>query len=237
MTFHEKVLIEAARRLQITSRIELHGLPARYNCFDDNIADELVVWGKAIKDNYVKVGVNPKKIHILNLKKYKSFDHELRLNLHSLETVRILIVTKSENEIPHSVGSLFRNPSMPYDYIEQIFEALKSSNLSVKVFVKPHPSELELLDVTLTSNLHWEDYDLIIGPSSTMLLDALNMRKPYLLYEPLSKYNLDLQGNPLVPPFDGVEGLVSAFSLEVLKKRLNSQILIWNNSWANDYAQ
>lgn len=244
MTFSEKVFIEAARRLKVRTKIELHGLPARYNSFDDNYADELVVWGEAIKSNYVHAGVDPLKISVKNLKHYRPFKSLLELKLNDLNTMRVLIVTKSENIIPHSTGYRLRNPFMPIDYIEQILDVLDSLFVSSTVSIKPHPSEhisiyervFDPKEFNIVSEIIWEDYDMLIGPSSTMLLDSLNMEKPYLLYEPLSAQGLDLQGNGLVPPFSGIDGLVAAYTREHLKELLLNNKLTWRNAWVNDYV-
>ena len=93
-------------------------------------------------------------------------------------------------------------------------EPTKKPNLGIKkVRFRPHPSEnpswyLKFLDLSFfkldTVNLEesLKKSTLVIGPSSTVLLEALYFDVNYVVYEP-SQNNISLMNDLLYPPFDG----------------------------------
>ena len=88
------------------------------------------------------------------------------------------------------------------------------TNLGVKsVRFRPHPAEnpnwyLKILDLSFfkldMDNLEnsLKKSTLVIGPTSTVFLEAIYWEVNYVIYEP-SQNNINLRGLKLYPPFDG----------------------------------
>ena len=131
-------------------------------------------------------------------------------------------------------------------YLLKIQAVLKS--LGVKnVRYRLHPSENLLwynrfLDTTFFK-LDTEPLDcslkkssLLIGPTSTVLVESLYHGVNYMVFEP-NDNNIDLFNYPLVPPFDGSDSRVPLAQSEsdlkyYLKNRTEIQI-----SFLNDYIK
>ena len=78
---------------------------------------------------------------------------------------------------------------------------------------------------------------LVIGPTSSVFIDAIYHGVNYLVYEPLLTLNKDLFENPIVFPFDGSdERIVVAYNeeqlLEFLKEKRMHDLSFWP-----DYVQ
>ena len=80
--------------------------------------------------------------------------------------------------------------------------------------MRPHPSEkIEWYRNFLDTDFYTiaggdfstalKDASVVVGPTSTTLLEANYYGTPYVVYEPLLQDETDLLGNPLVMPFDG----------------------------------
>lgn len=209
IVFFENLSIKLFREAGKPSFVFLHGLPGRYNSIDDQRADHLLVWGSAIKDHYVRAGGNPEKIHVVGRPGMPADPRPLR----TASFDNVLVLTKSIPGAQPITGETHlsdRGNLIVYLYMVQ--DALRSLGVRQARF-RPHPSEngrwylnyidnsFYRLDTTpLQDSL--ESSTLVIGPTTTVFLDALYAGREYCVFEP-SDDGIDLINYSLVPPFDG----------------------------------
>lgn len=233
LSYFENSSIRIFRELCRPSFVFLHGLPSRYNAIDDNRADYLIVWGEQIKQHYVTAGVDPAKIIVSGHPKYKGKNRipSLRFGLDD-----VLLITKS---IPwahiinsHPIISDRGNAVLYLLYIETVLRGLGVQS----VRLRPHPSEnrrwyLRFLDpdffkldpYPFSESMHRAS--LVIGPTSTVFLEALWAGVNYVVFEP-SLQNVDMINYELVPPFDGSDKRVPvASTMEELRFMLSGRIM------------
>lgn len=207
--FFERVFIDALKENGIPSFIFLHGLPGRYNSIDDNRADYLLVWGEKIKQNYIDAGVNSNKIVVTGHPSYKRIKkRELSFSLES-----ILVISKPNNGTPAISDNIFlsdRGNSILY--LERVGSILKSLGVR-NVRLRLHPSEnvawyaknIDSSLFTIDNSPLYESISkstLVIGPSSTVILDSVYSGVNYLVFEP-SDEGFSLMNYPIVSPFNG----------------------------------
>lgn len=208
LNFFENILIKVFKELQIPSFLFLHGIPAWYNNIDNNRVDYLIVWGEIIKELFIKAGVQEEKILVTG-HPYYSYNHvkDLRFDLSD-----ILVITKPISGATSSDRTLLTDRSCILLYLYQIQSALKKFGVKTVRF-RPHPSEnlnwyLKFLDTSFfkqdSESIQYslKRSSLVIGPTSTVFIDALCNGVNYLVYEP-SHNNLDMLHNEIAPPFDG----------------------------------
>lgn len=239
LTFFEKSIIHVSKINNITTSVYLHGIPARYNEIDDQRADELYVWGDAIRSNYLKVKKNKCRIKVVGHPIFsKNFDNSFPV-INNYD--RILILTKSINKIPHSF--LFRNinKSAPIEYLENIKYVV--SKFTERVDLKLHPSEsdsfykgyIDQSFFNFVKVIEFSKYDLIIGPSSTVLIESMINKIPYIVFEP-TENNKDSHSNKIVSPFNGEDSRVPVCKTTIeLEKLLNKNSFKIDKSFLEDY--
>ena len=207
-SFFEKLSLKIFDEVGKPSFIFLHGLPGIYNSIDDNGARYLIVWGDKIKENYVKAGIAGEKILVSGHPYYKTFRKQvLRSGLED-----ILIITKAMSGGQFSDRVRVSDRGNPILYLYSIQNILEGIGVK-SVRLRAHPSEnrkwysrfidtdffkfdLEALDDSIKRST------LVIGPTSTLLLESVYYGVNYLTYEP-SVNDIDLLNFILVPPFDG----------------------------------
>lgn len=237
--FFEKLAIDVFKELNLPTFLFIHGLPGLYNEYDNNRTNYLVVWGEAIKNNYIKAGYNPDKIIVNGHPKYNNIKHNNSLRF-SLDN--ILIITKSPNGSQYSESLILGDRSNLIFYLLSIKKVLEK--LGVKsVRLRPHPSEnISWYYKFIDENFFTRDYPnlatslknstLVIGGTSTTFLEALIEGVNYVVYEPLLEKNKLIDGFCPVAPFDGSEKKVPVAKSEeeldeilVKKKFVDSTVL------------
>jgi hypothetical protein len=226
MSFLENLSIKIAKKNNIPSFVYLHGLPARYNNIDDNRAEYLIVWGNGLKNEYVKAGVDIKKILTLKHPIYSSFEKKVLKS--TIDD--ILVLSKAVVGTPSSSSELILgNRAISLLYLETIKKHLKNLGLE-KVKLRLHPSERkEFYDDNLPDDFFFIDESskeeslsktsLVIGPTSTMVLDAIKMGKNYILFDPVFD-GVSLEGMPLVEPFTGESFIKLSNSFEAIRNNI-----------------
>jgi hypothetical protein len=233
LSYFENSSIRIFKELSRPSFVFLHGLPSRYNNIDDNRAKYLLVWGEQIKQHYVKAGVDPGKIFVTGHPRYREKGQigDLRFCLDD-----VLLITKS---MPwaHMVNSqpIISDRGNIILYLWYIEDVLRSLGVR-SVRFRPHPSEnqkwyLRFLnpDFFKLDPYYFAESirraTLVIGPTSTVFLEALWSGVNYLVFEP-SVQNVDVINYELVPPFDGSDPKVPvARTLEELRFILTGRIM------------
>lgn len=238
----ERISLQSFHDIGRPSFVFLHGLPGRYNQFDESRSDYLVVWGPKIKENYIKAGHDPSRIFVSG---HPNYSNPPESNL-LFSTKDILVLTKSMNGGQHSAGTILSDRGNLLMYLFSVQSAL--SKIGVKsVRLRPHPSEspdwyrqhldgdfFRLDDESLVQSLHRST--LVIGPTSTVMLEAVYHGVNYLVYEPVYS-GLCVDNYPPVPPFDGSDSRIPvAKNDEDLMTLLRERRCIETSFW-KDYIQ
>lgn len=228
LSFFENLSIKIANKNNISSFVYLHGLPARYNNIDDTRADYLVVWGNGLKREYVNVGVEEVKILTLKHPIYSNFEKTI------LESTlnEVLVLTKAISGVPcNSTDIILPKRSVLLYYLELVKDNLKKLGVT-EAKLRLHPSEnKDFYNKNLPDDFFVVDESskeeallhasLVIGPTSTMVLDAIKAGKNYILFDPLFE-ELTLEGMPLVAPFTGQSFIKLSNSFEEIKNNIDN---------------
>ena len=252
--FFEKVMIEIAKNEKIPTFLLLHGAAPRFgNLKVDNQTDFLVVFSELMKKKFIEFGFNENKILAFGHPLYsnKKISH-LKFSLEN-----ILVINKPCPGVPIDMGEKFSGRE--YDttklqdkgnlilYLYQIESALKLIGVK-SARLRIHPSESikwyksfinlgfynidkKVLDTSLNEST------LVIGPSSSLLIDALFSSVNYLIYEPTYFDGLDILNLPIGHPFDGSDKRVPVAKTEIeLVKLINNKSKI-NLDFINDIVK
>jgi hypothetical protein len=235
VSFFENLSIAIFKELKRPSFIFLHGLPGRYNIIDENRSDYLIVWGEKIRQYYIQTGFSPEKVLVSGHPFYTDpGKKELRNDLSD-----ILVLAKIGVGQHHSDGVKLYDRGNMILYLVYIQQVL--SKLGVKrVRLRLHPSAntswvYQYLDKSfficdeapLQSSL--ERSSLVIGPTSTVFLEALYAGVNYLPFEP-AENGVTILNEQLVLPFDGSEpGVPVSFNTKELEYHLRNKSLTDRN--------
>ena len=240
LSFYEQLNIKIFKQLKKPSFIFLHGLPGRYNIYDDNQTDYLIVWGKKIKQNYVNIGFDANKILISGHPFYNKLDNgELR---NSLDDILVLSVPLAGAQYRDDVRLSDRGNLIIYlCSIEKILKKFGVKQVRLRV----HPSEnidwyYKFIDnnffiadkIPLSDSL--KRSTLVIGSMSTVFLEAMYYGVNYIIYEPTIG-SLDLVGYNLVPPFDGSDSKALVAQNEVSLEQMIKERAVVDRTIFNDY--
>jgi len=213
----QKLAIRAAKVNNVPSIVYLHGLPGIYSSIDNLRADYLAVWGQAIKREYVKLGADPAKILVVGHPQFSGKIPEQNVK-YSFDN--ILVLTKAlPGGNPVSDRTICRNREGCIAYPLLVMSVLKKLGVK-KARLRPHPSESvswyrtivgddfytldeSPLDVSLSLST------LVIGPTTTMWLQARLANVHFQVFEPHLNGKFDLLGDIPVPPFDGNDSRLS----------------------------
>lgn len=241
ISFFEQLNIQVFKRLGKPSFIFSHGgPPGRYNIYDENQTDYLIVWGEKIKQHYIKSGFKPDKIIVSGHPFYERLSAEpLRYGLDN-----ILVISKSLNGAQHRGGVVLADRGNLIVYLNQVQAALEELGVK-KARLRVHPSEninwyFKFIDQDFFSPDQESLVDslkkstLVIGPTSTVFLESIYYGVNYLVYEPTVQ-GTDMSGYPLVPPFDGSDQKVPAANDEASLRQILREKKIVDKTIFNDY--
>lgn len=244
--FYERLTIKIAKKLDIPSFLFNHGLPAIYNVEIDNRADYRVVWGNAVKQNYINAGFEKDKIFVSGHPIYSKIKKPIGQLKSSLNN--ILVITKNLWWGTPFSNNIYSDRSQLLNYLLQIEITLKELGVQ-KARFRVHPSEnlswylqnvnnqFYIPDKISDLNKSLAKTSLVIGPTSTVLIDSYFSNVNYIIFEPLDDRGLNYSGLPLVPPFDGSDKRISVSNTkEELKENLKNNRLISENL-ISDYIQ
>jgi hypothetical protein len=235
----ERIAIKVFKEIKKPSFVFLHGLPGRYNNLDDNRTDYLIVWGEKIKQHYIDHGVSADKIFVSGHPYYNALiTKNLRFSLDN-----ILIITKSVNGgQPCSDRLIFSDRGNIILYLFSLQYVLQKFGVKTVRF-RPHPSEnglwyLQYIDTKFYQLENGKFNDavnkstLIIGPTSTVMLEAMYLGVNYIIYEPVIN-DMVLDGTTIVPPFDGTDNRLPVAKNEnelynIIKNKIKIDTSIWN---------
>ncbi|MGN6559109.1 MAG: hypothetical protein ACTHJ2_01135 [Candidatus Nitrosocosmicus sp.] len=208
VNFFENISIDIFKKLKRPSFTFLHGLPARYNSIDEKRTDYLLVWGDKIKQHYIDSGFSGDRIFVTGHPAYPSPSiKDLKFDL-----LNVLVLAKVGVGSPHSEDFNLYSRGSLIIYLLMIHNTLTKIGIK-KVRLRVHPSaNLAWFYQFIDKNFFEEDNlplnqslnqsSLVIGPSSSVLLEALFYGINYVVFEPEENGN-DILNSKLVPPFDG----------------------------------
>lgn len=243
--FHSKYFIDIFKKLGKPSIVFSHGLPGIYSLDVDNRSDYLMVWGEKIRQNYINAGFDPAKIKVTGSPKYRDIakQRELKSNFDDILVIPTSIVWH-QNEYDNTIVI---DKSSVILYLYKVQNVLKSLGIK-KSRYRVHPSiNKAWIHTFLDKDFYAQDNEslqdslhhtsLVIGSTSTLLLDALIEGINYIVFEPTDENNNIMLGSKAVPPFDGSETKVMLCKTE---EELKSMLL--NNahteySLVHDYIQ
>jgi len=241
--FFEKLAISIFKDLGLPSFSFAHGLQFWLNDYDWKRADYLVVWGILSKQDFVNMGFNSEKVLISgHPEKINIAKKELRFDV-----TDILVLGNSLNGVNPSNEYTLTDRSNCIYYLYLIQKCLKEFNIT-KVRFRPHPSEnpdwyrknidlnfYEIDDLDLSSSL--VSSSLVIGPTSTVFLDALIEGVNYVVFEPHNQFGFGLNGYRIPSMYNGDnENVPVAKSVVELREILKEKKLV-NISILNDICQ
>ena len=244
--FYSKYSIDIFKKMDRPSFIFSHGLPGGYTLEVDNRADYLMVWSEKIKQNYINGGFEPSKIKVVGHPKYKKLPKEKRLrsDLSDVLVIPVSSVTWHQHEYDNIVVS---DCSMAVLYLYKVQTVLKKLGVK-KVRYRPHPSlnkewvhpfldqDFYVRDTEpLTTSLHRSS--LVIGASSTVLLESLMQGVNYIAFDPKDENNINMGGYKAFPPFDGSEKKIMLSNDESELENMLRSNTVTDYSLVNDYIQ
>lgn len=243
VSLFENLSISLFKELNRPSFTFLHGLPGRYNLIDENRSDYLIVWGPRIKQHYVDTGFSPEKIFVSGHPYYSNTSSRtLRFGLEN-----ILLLARMGVGSPHSDGvNLFDRGNLIV-YLLSVQAVLEKMGVK-KVRLRFHPSAnpdwhykfidrsfFELDTQPLQASLN--NASLVIGPTSTVFLEALYAGVNYMIFEPSEDDKLSLLNEELAPPFNGSdERIPVAKSEDELERNLKDKVKV-DVSVLNEYIK
>lgn len=243
LSLFENLSLKIAKKLGIPTFISLHGLPGRYNGIDDNRADYLMVWGEKIKQLYIESGVNAGKIIVTGHPIYSSKGTPT-VYQNSLENILILTISISGKCDTDVVPENDRTNFIYYLYsIEKTLKKLGVKNVRIRChpceninwYLKCINNDFFIPETKCSINEALSKSTLVIGPTSTMLIDAVFKGINYIVYEPITYINKNLNNTKLVPPFDkGDERIPIAYTESELEMILSQKRCI-EPSFTKDY--
>ena len=246
LSLFKNLSLKVFDKLNKPSFVLLHGLPGLYNKIDNNRAKYLMVWGQKIKDSYTNLGVNEDKILVTGHPTYSGLSIP-KNSRNQLENILVLTLSlngccsdSTQEDAPYADRS-----TLIY-YLYSIQKTLQKFGVS-KVRLRCHPGEninwyLKYIDKNFfmpeTKNTLKQALDkatLLIGPTSTVLLESVYSGVNYIVYEPLcgSKYNII--GSSLHSPFDKSDERIPVAHNEAELEELLSQKKCVESSFVYDY--
>jgi len=208
INFFERVYLKVFQKLKIPTFMISHGgMPVMFDGIMDNQTDYVTMWGSKQVESFIKAGYDKNKFFITGHPYYNRTPTHFKFEL-----TDILIITKSVNGVCPLDKPHLEDRGNIIMYLLSIQNTLKKFGIK-SVKLRPHPSEnpnwyLEFIDndffiidkKSLTDSL--SSASLVIGPGSTVIIDAMAHEVNYLIYEPLIG-NKGITGFPIQPPLDG----------------------------------
>lgn len=205
--FFARVYIKVFKKLKKPTFCISHGgMPSLFDGIIDNLTDYVTMWGTKQIEAFAKAGYDKNKFFVSGHPFYNKIPTNFQFELSN-----ILVITKSVNGICPLDKPHLEDRGNIIMYLLSIEQTLRKIGVR-SVILRPHPSEnpdwyLKFIDSdffiidknTLSSSLN--SASLVIGPTSTIIIDAMAHGVNYLIYEPLINNKL-ITGFPIQPPLD-----------------------------------
>ena len=216
-SFFESAAIEVFQALHKPSYIFLHGLPGRYSPEKESRADFLLVWGRAIRDQYLRTGFDPARVLVTGHPRYQSysFDPQSPTEAGAPDPLTAPLVLSRQRAAGSCqwggrIRLVDRADALLYlASVQQVLQRLGVKRARLRLHPAESPAWYEghidrsffVLDrLPLAESLHLAS--AVIGPFSTVLLETLYADRGFYLYDP-NFLPRDEGDFALVPPGDG----------------------------------
>lgn len=227
-----KFIIDVFKEIGRPSITLQHGLPGIYSKTTEGRADYLCVWGKAIRDKYLKIGFDPTKVLVSGNAKYSSMPSAEMLRC-DLQDVLVLTSATSGDHQYEWQWELFPkyDRELLITYLYSLETVLKKNGVQ-HARLRPHPSVsknwlVKYIDMSFYE-MDREDFKtsltkatLCVGQLSSTVLEAMQYGVSYIVYEPSEDGVHGLIGGVIVPPFDGSSKYLKVANTE---EQLNKMI-------------
>lgn len=244
-SFYSKYSIDIFSKMQRPSFVFSHGLPAIYSKEVDHRPDYLMVWGKKIKENYLNAGFDESKVKVIGHPKYKALspNKSLRSDLSDV----LVIPVSSAIYHQHEYEAILTDRSVVVLYLYMVQSVLQKLGLK-KVRYRVHPAvNKSWVHSFLDQNFYIQDTEplnvslgrssLLIGSTSTLLLESLIFGVNYVLFEPTDENGKNLLNYKTVPPFDGGDVKVAFANSEKDLELVLKDNVMTDYTLVHDYIQ
>lgn len=210
LDFHSRLIITYAEKRNKPTFVIAHGgLPNLYDGVMDNLTTYVSMWGRKQVDGYLANSYPAKKFFTTGHPFYDQINVDLEFTLDN-----ILVLTKSMNGVSPLKNIKIDDPGLCIQYLLSIQNVLSSIGIK-KARLRAHPSEnAEWYKKFIDTDFFEFDYldlkssiasaTLVIGPISTVFIDAIVNNKNYTVYEPVID-GKTIYGYPIQPPLDGID--------------------------------
>jgi len=205
LSYFEYLAVSVFRELGKPSFVFEHGIPSAYAFELTDIPDYTVVWGEQVKQHYLQTGVAAKRLIVAGHPTYHSLPSSgLRFDLDE-----VLVCTWSIIGAPPGNFACNQNRGYLQYYLYTIQSVLKKLGVS-RARLRPHPSEsCEWYERFVDTGFYRFDQaplaqslgssSLVIGPASTVFIEAIYYGVDYLFYHP-DEFEMDYKQ---WPPYNG----------------------------------
>ena len=223
--FCNKYLAEICQMAGIPSFEFLHGLPGVYTQSINTGTDYLCVWGEQIKANYIKNGFVPERIFVTGAPRFSHFMRPVEKLRNSFEDVLVApsgaCIWIQHGWVMDEHGD--QNDSLLVLYIYQVEHVLKQFGIK-HARLRPHQTvDKKWVAKYIDTDFYSLDYEsvndslghstMVIGPHSTLMMDALCNGVNYYVYDP-GEGGYTVRGAKIVPPYDGMNEYVKVAQTE-----------------------
>lgn len=220
-----KFVIDVFKEIGRPSITFQHGLPGPYRKIEESRASYLCVWGPEVRENYLKVGFDPGHVLIAGNARYVSCPTNRQMRC----GVEDVLVLTSAPTAPHQHEWEWdkfskQDRSLLVTYLYSVENVLKSVGVK-RARLRPHPSVsrswlAKYLDMDFYE-IDNEDFipslskaTMCVGQLSSTVLEAMQHGVSYIVYEPSEDGRHGMNGNVLVPPFDGSDKYLQVANTE-----------------------
>lgn len=237
-TFGNRLPLRAAKQEGIPTVVFLHGLPTADYDDEPDKSDYLIVWSEKIKENAIKYSHYPSsRIYVSGHPSYKSTSVVIKQP--TLDNILIICPSTSDSWNIDRGNMLY--------YLSSVGEVLKKHGVK-SVRFRPHPHEdpywyLNFLDKSFfvvdrrPIDKAISDSSLLIGTTSTVLLESLYKGVNYIVFNPLDEMGNDIYNRKRIAPFDGSDiYLPVANTLADLDYMISNKICV-NPKLLEEYIQ
>lgn len=244
--FYSKYSIDIFTKMQRPSFVFSHGLPAIYSKEVDHRSDYLMVWGESIKKNYINAGFEESKIKVVGHPKYKTLPQkrDLRSDFSDVLVIPVSSAIYHQHEYDNIV---LTDKSAVVTYLYMVQSVLKKLGVK-KARYRVHPAvNKKWIHKFLSPNFYIQDTQpldvslnrssLLIGATSTLLLESLIHGVNYILFEPTDEQGRNLLNYKNVPPFDGTDKKVTFAENENCLEEILKANALTDYSLVHDYIQ